>query len=280
MAPGAPAPHHPQEAVALDIVLEEARKYDPSTKAEQGRAVMGALGLTGEKAMRKVKQLSGGEKARVALAALAMTPRTCLLLDEPTNHLDVPTIESLVKAVKEFPGGVVVISHDREFCEELEPTHVATVRDGTLTMEERDLRDSDWAEDDITSGDRQAQVDGCAALAGDGVAVEAECAAPAAPEPEAATPEAADAAEAAEAPKPLSRFEEQELGRLESDVEALEARLREIEGRIAEYSAGGDVGALEAATREQGEVQGEYDRKSERWMELADRHAATAAVPA
>jgi ATPase subunit of ABC transporter with duplicated ATPase domains len=55
---------------------------------------MGALGLTGEKALRKIGSLSGGEKARVALAAFCLTPCNVLLLDEPTNHLDVESVRA------------------------------------------------------------------------------------------------------------------------------------------------------------------------------------------
>eukprot|EP00854_Cymbomonas_tetramitiformis_P031320 gene31320-39362_t len=74
-----------------------------------------------------------------------------LLLDEPSNHLDVETIQSLTEALRSFPGAVVVISHDRAFCEALDPTHVITVEDGALSWEQRGLREGDWKDDDLSA---------------------------------------------------------------------------------------------------------------------------------
>jgi len=86
----------------------------------------------------------GGEKARVALAIFALIPHNLLLLDEPSNHLDHQTLESLTGALQNFEGSILVISHDRAFLEAYEPTHVLTVRDGTVKLEERGLKDDDW----------------------------------------------------------------------------------------------------------------------------------------
>jgi len=88
--------------------------------------------------------LSGGEKARVALACFVLMPHNLLLLDEPSNHLDVQCIGSLTDGIKKFTGTTVVISHDKPFLEEFDPTHVLTVRDGKVTLEERGLREEDW----------------------------------------------------------------------------------------------------------------------------------------
>lgn len=87
------------------------------------RAVLGALGLSGDRAMRPIGQLSGGEKARVALASLTARPHNLLFLDEPTNHLDAETVEVLVRALAEWTGALVLVSHDRYVVEQL-ATHV------------------------------------------------------------------------------------------------------------------------------------------------------------
>jgi ATP-binding cassette subfamily F protein 3 len=133
-----------QEALAVDIVTRKVRELDETLTDEKARAALGALGLTQEKSMRKVGHLSGGEKARVALANFVLIPANLLLLDEPSNHLDISTLKVLTGALKEYEGSVLVISHDQMFLEELEPTHVITVRGGKVTMEERGLRPEDW----------------------------------------------------------------------------------------------------------------------------------------
>ena len=133
-----------QEATAVEVVTRHVRQQYPGLSDERARSVLGALGLTGEKALRKVGDLSGGEKARVALASFVLIPHNLLLLDEPSNHLDVVTLDVLTDSLREFAGSLVVISHDRGFLEKLEPTHVVTVRDGRVIVEERTLTEDDW----------------------------------------------------------------------------------------------------------------------------------------
>lgn len=131
----------PQDMRAVDVVTSAVRLHDPTLSDERARSVLGALGLTGEKSLRLVGHLSGGEKARVALARFVLIPHNLLLLDEPSNHLDVATIEVLTGALREFTGSILVISHDKPF---LDPTHVITVKDGVVSMEARSLRPDDW----------------------------------------------------------------------------------------------------------------------------------------
>lgn len=143
------------EARAVDLVTSYAREGsdgDITVKDETARSVMGRLGLGGEKPLRKVKALSGGEKARVALSMFALKASNLYMLDEPSNHLDVGCIDALAQALSNWggkDGAVVVISHDRDFCEQVGFTHVGTVMNGGLVLEQRSLRDSDWEQYDI-----------------------------------------------------------------------------------------------------------------------------------
>lgn len=140
-----------QTARAVDVVTNTAREYDPTISDETARAVLGALGLRQEKALRLVGHLSGGEKARVALASFVLIPHNFLLWDEPTNHLDQTTVSTLVDALAAWQGGaVLVISHDKPFLQKFNPTHVLTVRNGGAVLEERGLKESDW-EDGLNS---------------------------------------------------------------------------------------------------------------------------------
>jgi len=142
-------------ARAIDLAASHAREGehgDFSVSDKEVRSVMGRLGLGGEKPLRRVGSLSGGEKARVALSMFALKASNALMLDEPSNHLDVGCIEALSDALGrwgEKDGAIVVVSHDRSFCDAVGFTHVGTVRDGTLTLEERDLNDGDWVQYEI-----------------------------------------------------------------------------------------------------------------------------------
>ncbi|CAM9792328.1 unnamed protein product [Choristocarpus tenellus] len=87
------------------------------------RTFLGRFDITGPLALRPLKFLSGGQKSRVAFAKLAWSRPHVVIMDEPTNHLDLETIEALINALKEFKGGVMVVSHDQHFitqvCSEL-----------------------------------------------------------------------------------------------------------------------------------------------------------------
>jgi ATP-binding cassette subfamily F protein 3 len=80
---------------------------------------LGAFGFSGEEVFREIRTLSGGERARIALAIMTLSRANLLILDEPTNHLDVENIEALEDALEEFDGSVLLVSHDRAFLREV-----------------------------------------------------------------------------------------------------------------------------------------------------------------
>lgn len=152
----------PQDAVALELVLDRVREHDSTVSNEQARTILGSLGLQGPKALRKIAVLSGGEKARVALAIFVMIPYNLLMLDEPSNHLDADTLNSLVDAIKGWKGTVVVVSHNKDFVTRLATTHTAIVEGGVVKQLDRPPRASDWehdAEGQGWKGDEPAKKD-------------------------------------------------------------------------------------------------------------------------
>ncbi|MGH7639674.1 MAG: ABC-F family ATP-binding cassette domain-containing protein [Candidatus Dormibacteria bacterium] len=115
------------ELTVLDNLLDD----HPGSLPERARSVLGAMLFSGERALSRVEDLSGGEQARVALARLGMDDASCLLLDEPTNHLDIPSQEVLEEAISRYPGAVVMVSHDRYFIDAL-ATSVYEIQAGQL----------------------------------------------------------------------------------------------------------------------------------------------------
>lgn len=98
-----------------ETVMEEVHKRIPTATIGYVRNLLGAFLFTGDDAEKKVSVLSGGEKSRLVLATILARPINFLVLDEPTNHLDIRSREVLLQAIKQFPGTVMIVSHDRYF---------------------------------------------------------------------------------------------------------------------------------------------------------------------
>ncbi len=120
---------------ALDprrTALEELEAVAPDAGQTRLRTILGAFLFSGDSVDKPVAVLSGGEKARIALARMLVRPAALLALDEPTNHLDLASREILESALVEFPGTIVFISHDRYFINAI-ATRIVEVQHGVLT---------------------------------------------------------------------------------------------------------------------------------------------------
>src|SRR5690606_19978439 len=122
----------PDEIEKVTPILDLIRQAFPQAGDNAARAALGAMMFSGDDAKKKFGVLSGGERARVRLARLLLTPGNALVLDEPTNHLDVRSKDLLLDALNDYPGTVVFVSHDRDFAEQL-ATRVIRVDGGTIT---------------------------------------------------------------------------------------------------------------------------------------------------
>ncbi|MGP1282222.1 MAG: ribosomal protection-like ABC-F family protein [Parasphingopyxis sp.] len=113
-----------------DTPLDHMTRAMPEAKPGAVRAQLGRFGFSGDKATIEVRKLSGGERARLALALITRDAPHLLILDEPTNHLDVDAREALVQALADYAGAVVIVSHDRHMLE-LTADRLILIEDGT-----------------------------------------------------------------------------------------------------------------------------------------------------
>ena len=110
---------------------------DPDWVEGDVRNLLARFGLTGEIVFQTVGQLSGGEKAKAALARLCATSANLLVMDEPTNHLDIWSREALERSINEFEGTVLVVSHDRYFLNQV-ADRLVVLADGQARVIEGD----------------------------------------------------------------------------------------------------------------------------------------------
>ncbi|MBN8471468.1 ABC-F family ATP-binding cassette domain-containing protein [Corallococcus exiguus] len=126
------AQHHADKLDRHNTIIEEVRPLAADKPESYVRGVLGAFLFSGDDVEKPIGVLSGGERARVALAKLLLIPSNFLLMDEPTNHLDLDSSEMLIEALKLYGGTLLFVSHNRSFINNL-CTHVWEVADGKLT---------------------------------------------------------------------------------------------------------------------------------------------------
>jgi ATP-binding cassette subfamily F protein 3 len=205
----------------------------------QAQNLLGRFLFSGWDAHEKqVAVLSGGERRRLALAHVVASGANFLVLDEPTNHLDLESREALEAALEDFPGTVLLVSHDRALLD--------AVAERTLAIEDRTIRsyDGGWADLLRTRAEREAAPK---------------------PAPEAAKPRKEKAKQSRPSRKPS------ELDRVEAEIAGREAELAELERRLADDW--GDVDLLERYRSAREELQ----RLMARWERLFEASQAVEA---
>ena len=127
------AQHSMDQLTADKSVIEVLQAAFPLATIGSLKTLAGAFGFTGEDTDKSCRVLSGGEKARVVLALMLYNPPNFLVLDEPTNHLDMATKETLMKALADFDGTMIFVSHDRAFLSALSNRVLEVGTDGVKT---------------------------------------------------------------------------------------------------------------------------------------------------
>jgi ATP-binding cassette, subfamily F, member 3 len=216
-------------------VLSHAQNATGLSEAKT-RALLGRFLFSGDDALKRLDDLSGGESRQLALAIMTSSDANVLVLDEPTNHLDLESREALEDALDAFQGAVLLISHDRALLE--------AVGSRTLVIEERRLRSHPLGWADFRS-QRDAERERGERTARNGRG-----------QRRAARP---------------SKNRRADLERLEREVETAEARLHELEDELGDPSHWGDPRRSAESARRHESARRELDKLYARWQEAAER---------
>jgi ABC transport system ATP-binding/permease protein len=201
--------------------------------------------FTSEQLNQPVERLSGGERARVLIARLMLEPADVLILDEPTNDLDIPTLEILEESLLEFPGALVLVTHDRYLLDRVTNAVLGLDGFGNAALFADYLQWEAWR-------GRQTRAGSVAA-------------AEEVPQPAPAV------SSASRTRRKLSYMEQREYDTLEKRIDEADARLRTAEQRIQVAEVVIDPEALTAALAELEAAKAEHHAVYERWVELTEK---------
>lgn len=242
--------------------LEHLRHLAPDAREQELRDFLGTYRFSGDFAEAKVAPMSGGEKARLALALIAWKKPNLLVLDEPTNHLDMETREALTMALSTYEGAVLLVSHDRHLLRAV-TDELWLVHEGRKEVFEGDLDDYAKIVLDhrrVTAAEARAEHQADKAARNEAQPVNNK---------EARRLAAQERARIAELRNPLKK----ELEKVEREMNALSEKLKALDTQLADpaFYNGADQGKVAQTLREHGELAPKVEALEMHWLELSEK---------
>lgn len=255
-----------QRVEVLDLertALEEATDRTQGLSEQAVRGILGAFLFRGDDVFKKVKVLSGGEKSRLALVKLLLAPPNFLLLDEPTTHLDMPSIDALIRALKDYKGTLIFVSHDVHFIRAIAQTTIQ-IQAGKAISYAGDydyyLRKSGAASEQsgLIAGLKNARPDGKAASEGSHTALSAK-------------ERRRIAAEERKNGQAERRRLERAVSSLEADILKLEAEQKAVADQLSDPASYGDSAAAKDLNLKAARIAKYLEEKNYEWETTAEK---------
>ena len=244
-----------QEHAILDphkTVLEEIMDRYPRLSEQQARSVLGAVLLTGENVFKPISVLSGGERAKLCFAIMALNRGNVLVLDEPTNHLDLSTKEVLEDALAEFGGTIILVSHDRYLLNKV-ASRIIEVKHDEVNSYEGNFD----AYSEAVNAARQLKMQSEAEIKR--------------AEEEKAYKENKARQYRSKEQRAADAQKRNRIRELEKEIEGTEVLIFELENAISDPEIASDYSKMSEKCKELEEAKTALDQKMDEWAELSDQ---------